>query len=34
MKGIGPLSTRKEAEAAEKAVAEALARRGHRCFEG
>jgi hypothetical protein len=32
MKGIGPFSTRKAAEAAEKAVAEALARRGHRVF--
>src|SRR5215470_14363862 len=29
MKGIGPFSTRREAEAAEKAVAEALERRGH-----
>jgi hypothetical protein len=34
MKGIGPFSTRKEAEAAEKAVAEALERRGHRVFWG
>jgi hypothetical protein len=32
MKGIGPFSTRKEVEAAEKAVAEALERRGHRVF--
>lgn len=34
MKGIRPLSTRKGAEAAEKAVAEALERRGHRVFWG
>src|SRR4029453_2452471 len=34
MKGIGPFSTRQEAETAEKAVAEALARRGHRVFWG
>ena len=34
MNGIGPFSTRKEAEAAEKAVAEALERRGHRVFWG
>jgi len=34
MKGIGPFSTRKAAEAAEKAVAEALERRGHRVFWG
>jgi predicted GIY-YIG superfamily endonuclease len=34
MKGIGPFSTRKEAEAAEKAVAQALERRGHRVFWG
>jgi len=34
MKGIGPFSTRKEAEAAERAVAEALQRRGHRVFWG
>jgi hypothetical protein len=34
MKGIGPFSTRKDAEAAEKAVAEALERRGHRVFWG
>jgi hypothetical protein len=34
MKGIGPFSTRKQAEAAEKAVAEALERRGHLVFWG
>ncbi len=34
MKEIGPLSTRKRAEEAEKAVAEALERRGHRVFWG
>lgn len=34
MKRIGPFSTRKEAEAAEKAVALALERRGHRVFWG
>lgn len=34
MKGIGPFATRKEAEAAERAVAEALQRRGHRVFWG
>ena len=34
MKGIGPFSTRKDAEAAEKAVADALERRGHRVFWG
>ena len=34
MQGIGPFTTRKEAEAAEKAVAEALERRGHRVFWG
>ena len=34
MKGIGPFSTRQEAEAAEKAVAEAVERRGHRVFWG
>ena len=34
MKGIGPLGSRKEAERAEKAVAEALERRGHRVFWG
>ena len=32
MKGIGPFSTRKEAETAEKAVAEALERRGASVF--
>ncbi len=34
MQGIGPFATRKGAEAAEKAVAEALERRGHRVFWG
>lgn len=34
MKGIGPFTTRAEAEAAEKAVADALKRRGHRVFWG
>jgi hypothetical protein len=34
MKGIGPFATRKEAEAAEKAVAAALKRRGHLVFWG
>jgi hypothetical protein len=34
MKGIGPFSTRQEAESAEKAVAEALERRGHKVFWG
>jgi hypothetical protein len=34
MKGIGPFATRDEAEAAERAVAEALERRGHRVFWG
>jgi hypothetical protein len=34
MKGIGPFSTRKEAEAAEKAVAQALEKRGHPVFWG
>src|SRR2546426_333075 len=34
MKGIGPYATRKEAEAAEQAVAEALEKRGHRVFWG
>jgi hypothetical protein len=34
MNGIGPFSTRKEAEAAEKAVAEALEKRGHLVFWG
>jgi hypothetical protein len=34
MKDVGPFSTRREAEAAEKAVAEALEKRGHRVFWG
>lgn len=34
MKGIGPFSSRTEAERAEKAVAEALKSRGHRVFWG
>jgi hypothetical protein len=34
MKGIGPFRSRRDAEAAERAVAEALARRGHRVFWG
>jgi hypothetical protein len=34
MKGIGPFSTRKEAETAERAVAEALEKRGHRVYWG
>jgi hypothetical protein len=34
MKGIGPFSTRKDAEAAEKAVANALKKRGHLVFWG
>jgi hypothetical protein len=34
MNGIGPFKTRKEAEAAETAVANALERRGHRVFWG
>ena len=34
MKDIGPFATRKAAEAAERAVAEALERRGHRVFWG
>src|SRR5262245_30944548 len=34
MKGIGPFATRKEAEAAERAVAEALQERGHLVFWG
>ena len=34
MKGIGPFRSRAEAEAAEKAVADALERRGHRVFWG
>ena len=33
-KGIGPFRTRKEAEAAEAAVAEALQRQGRRVFWG
>ena len=31
---VGPFSTRREAEAAEKAVADALEKRGHRVFWG
>ena len=34
MKGIGPFSSRKAAEQAEKAVAEALEKRRHRVFWG
>jgi hypothetical protein len=34
MKGIGPFSTRSAAERAEKAVADALKKRGHRVFWG
>ena len=34
MKGIGPFATRREAEAVEKAVAEALEKRGHLVFWG
>jgi hypothetical protein len=34
MKGIASLSSRKDAEATEKAVAEALTRRGHKVFWG
>jgi hypothetical protein len=34
MKGIGPFTSRADAEAAEKKVAEALTRRGHRVFWG
>jgi hypothetical protein len=34
MKGLGPFSTRAAAERAEKAVADALKRRGHRVFWG
>ena len=34
MKGIGPFATRNEAERAERALAEALERRGHRVFWG
>jgi hypothetical protein len=34
MKGLGSFASRKEAENAEKAVAEALERRGHRVYWG
>jgi hypothetical protein len=34
MKHVGPFTTRRDAEAAERAVAEALERRGHRVFWG
>ena len=34
MKGIGPFSTRKDAEAAERAMAKALERRGHQVYWG
>jgi hypothetical protein len=34
MKGIGPFTTRAEAEQAERLLAEALERRGHRVFWG
>lgn len=34
MKGIGPFASRKDAELAERSVAEALKRRGHRVFWG
>jgi predicted GIY-YIG superfamily endonuclease len=34
MKGIGPFPTRREAEKAERQVAEALQKRGHRVFWG
>jgi hypothetical protein len=34
MKGIGPFTSRGDAEAAEKAVAAALEKRGHRVFWG
>jgi hypothetical protein len=34
MDGIGPFATRREAERAEQALAEALQRRGHRVFWG
>lgn len=34
MKAVKPCATRAEAEAAERAVAEALERRGHRVFWG
>jgi hypothetical protein len=34
MKGIGPFASRRDAEAAEKAVAAALEKRGHKVFWG
>jgi hypothetical protein len=34
MKGVGPFASRRDAEAAEKLVADALTRRGHRVFWG
>ena len=34
MKGIGPFRTRRDAETAERALADALERRGHRVFWG
>ena len=34
MQGIGPFTSRRDAEAAERAVAEALQKRGHRVFWG
>jgi hypothetical protein len=34
MAGIGPFTSRRDAEQAERAVAEALERRGHRVFWG
>jgi hypothetical protein len=34
MEKMGPVSTRKDAEAAERAMAEALLKRGHRVFWG
>jgi hypothetical protein len=34
MKGIGPFSTRNDAEAAEKAVAASFEKRGHLVFRG
>jgi len=34
MKGLGPFTTRSDAEQAERAVAAALKRRGHRVFWG
>jgi hypothetical protein len=34
MKGIGPFASRKDAEAAEKTVAAALEKRGHKVFWG